>query len=84
MANDIDWRFIQINWTLYRDSAEDMWMAFSSASDSHSTPKKIDMERWLANKGLRAKDIATLFRDAEKTGEAALTVSRLHELTPSG
>ena len=37
------------------------------------------MEKWLANKGLRAKDIATLFRDAEKTGEAALTVSRLHE-----
>ena len=33
----------------------------------------------LADRGLRAEEIAKLFRDAEKTGEAALTVSRLHE-----
>ena len=79
MTDDIRWRFIRINWTLYRDTAEGLWMAFSSASDSHSTPEKTNMETWLADRGLRAEDIAKLFHDAEKSGEAALTVSRLHE-----
>jgi len=54
-------------------------MAFSSASESHRTSEKANMETWLADRGLRAEEIARLFHDAEKTGEAALTVSRLHE-----
>ncbi len=33
------WAFHRINWTLYRD-AEGLWMAFSSACDSHSTLEK--------------------------------------------
>jgi hypothetical protein len=61
------------------DKAENLWMAFSSASDSFSTSEKMDMETWLADRGLHAKDIAKLFGDVEKHGEAALTVSRLHE-----
>lgn len=79
MTDAIRWRFIRINWTLYRDKDEGQWMAFSSASDSHSTSEKTNMETWLADRGLGAEDIAKLFRDAEKSGEAALTVSRLHE-----
>jgi hypothetical protein len=79
MTDDISWRLIRINWTLYRDTTEGLWMAFSSTSENHSTSEKTNMETWLADRGLRAEEIARLFRDAEKTGEAALTVSRLHE-----
>lgn len=77
--DEVRWRFNQINWTLYRDTTEGLWMAFSSNSDSHRTAEKANMESWLAGRGLRTNDIAKLFRDAEKTGEASLTVSRLHE-----
>ena len=84
MTDDIRWRFIRINWTLYRDTTEGLWMAFSSASENHSTSDKANMETWLADKGLRAEEIAKLFHDAEKTGEAALTVSRLHGPPHSG
>jgi hypothetical protein len=79
MTDDVRWRFIRIKWTLYRKTAEGLWMAISSASDSHSTSEKTNMESWLADRGLRTEDIAKLFRDTEKSGEAALTVSRLHE-----
>jgi len=58
-------------------------MAFSSNSDSHRTTERKNMESWLTDRGLRAGDIAELFHQAEKTGEAALTVSRLHELPNS-
>jgi hypothetical protein len=54
-------------------------MAFSSASDSHSTLEKENMESWLTGKGLRAEDIEKLFHDVQKNGEASITVSRLHE-----
>jgi hypothetical protein len=50
------WSFHRINWTLYRD-VEEPWMAFSSASDSHSTLEKENMESWLTRKGLRVEDI---------------------------
>ncbi len=76
--NETRWAFHRINWTLYRD-AEGLWMAFSSASDSHSTLEKENMESWLTRKGLRVEDIEKLFHDVEKNGEAAITVSRLHE-----
>jgi len=72
------WAFHRINWTLHRD-AEGLWMAFSSTSDSHSTLEKENMESWLKRKGLRVEDIEKLFHDVEKNGEAAITVSRLHE-----
>lgn len=75
MTHDIRWRFIRINWTLYRDTTEALWMAFSSASENHSTFDRANMETWLADRGLRPEEIAKLFHDAEKTGEAALTVS---------
>jgi len=81
--DEVKWRFYSINWTLYRDITEGLWMAFSSDSDSHSTAEKTNMESWLAGRGLRTEDIAKLFRDAEKTGEAALTVPRLHEPPPA-
>lgn len=77
--DEIRWQFNQSNWSLYRDTAEGLCMAFSSTSDSHRTAEKTNMESWLADRGLRAEDIAKLFRDAEKTGEAAVTVSRLHQ-----
>lgn len=77
--DEVRWRFYRIRWMLYRDTTEGLWMAFSSNSDSHRTDDKVEMESWLADRGLRTKDIAKLFRDAEKTGEAALTVSGLHE-----
>ena len=54
-------------------------MAFSSASDSHSTLEKENMESWLTRKGFPLKDVEKLFHDVEKNGEAAITVSRLHE-----
>lgn len=47
--------------------------------DTHRSADRTNMESWLADRGLRAEDIAKLFRQAEKTGQAALTVSRLHE-----
>src|SRR5882672_6725748 len=75
----VSWQFFRINWTLYRDTSEGLWMAFSSNSDSYRTTEKTNMESWLADRGLRTEDIAKLFRQAEKTGEAAVTVSRLHE-----
>jgi len=37
------------------------------------------MKSWLTRKGLRVGDIEKLFHDAEKNGEAAITVSQLHE-----
>jgi hypothetical protein len=76
--DEIRWAFHQINWTLYRDD-EGLWMAFNSASDSHSTAEKKNMESWLMGKGLRVEAIEKLFHDVEKSGEAAITVSRLHE-----
>jgi hypothetical protein len=76
--DEIRWAFHRINWTLYRD-AVGLWMAFSSASDNHSTLEKKNMESWLTRKGLRVEDIEKLFRDVEKKGEAAITVSQLHE-----
>ena len=74
--DEIRWAFHRINWTLYRDD-EGLWMAFSSASDSHRTTEKKNMESWLTGKGLRAEDVEKLFREVEKNGEAAITVSRL-------
>jgi hypothetical protein len=76
--DEIRWTFNRINWTLYRD-AGGKWIAFSSASDSHRATEKSEMEPWLKGRGLRSADIQTLFRDVEKKGEAAVTVSRLHE-----
>jgi hypothetical protein len=76
--DEIRWGFHKINWTLYRDD-DGQWMAFSSASDSHRTIEKKNMESWLTAKGLLADDIEKLFRDVEMNGESAITVSRLHE-----
>jgi hypothetical protein len=72
------WAFNRINWTLYRDEAG-LWMAFSSASESHNTVDKKDMESWLTERGLRAEEVEKLFREVEKNGEAAVTVARLRE-----
>jgi hypothetical protein len=76
--DEIKWSFHRINWTLYLDDAG-LWMAFSSASQSHQTTDKGNMESWLGDHGLRAEDIQTLIRDVEKNGEAAITVSHLHQ-----
>ena len=75
--DEIRWSFIRIDWTLYHDSG--LWMAFNSVSESHETMDKENMESWLKGKGLRIGEIETLFRDAEKNGGAAITVSHLHE-----
>jgi hypothetical protein len=48
--DEVKWRFYSINWTLYRDITEGLWMAFSSDSDSHSTAEKTNMESWLAGR----------------------------------
>jgi hypothetical protein len=75
---EIRWAFKRINWTLYHDHAG-LWVAFSSTSESHNTMDKKNMESWLTERGLRAEEVEKLFRDAEKNGEAAVTVSRLRE-----
>ena len=76
--DEIKWAFIRINWTLYHDD-EGLWMAFNSASDSHKMTDRENMKSWLKDRGLRIAEIETLFRDAERNGEAAITVSRMHE-----
>lgn len=76
--DEIRWAFNRINLTLYRDDAG-LWVAFSSTSESYNTMDKKNMESWLTERGLRAEEIEKLFRDAEKDGEAAVTVSRLRE-----
>jgi hypothetical protein len=72
--DEIRWAFNSVNWTLYRDDAGP-WMAFSSTSESHNTMDKKNMDR-----GLKTEEVERLFPDAEKNGEAAVTVSRLREL----
>ena len=54
-------------------------MAFSSTAASHKTTDKTNMEAWLTDRGLRTEEIEKLIRDVENKGEAAITVSRLHE-----
>jgi len=76
--DEIKWSFNRINWTLCRDETG-LWMAFSSTSESHKTTNKGNMESWLRDQGLRADQIQTLIRDVEKNGEAAMTVSCLHQ-----
>jgi hypothetical protein len=76
--DEIRWAFIRINWTLYHDDAG-LWMAFNSASDSHKTMDKENMKSWLTDRGLKTAEIDTLFRDAERNGEAVITVLHLHE-----
>jgi len=76
--DEITWAFNRINWTLYRDDVG-QWMAFSSTSESHKTMDKKNMESWLTERGLRTEEAEKLIRDVEKNGEAAVTVSRLHE-----
>jgi len=76
--DEVRWAFNRISWTLYRDDAG-QWVAFSSISESHNTMEKENMESWLTERGLRAEEVEKLFRDVEKNGEAAVTVSRLHE-----
>ena len=74
----ITWAFNRVNWTLYRDDSG-LWMAFSSTSESHKTKDKKNMESWLSDRGLRTNEIESLIHDVEKKGEAAITVSHLHE-----
>lgn len=74
----ITWAFNRVNWTLYRDDSG-IWMAFSSTSESHKTRNKRNMELWLTGRGLRTEQIESLIRDVEENGEAAITVSQLHE-----
>jgi hypothetical protein len=74
----ITWAFNRVNWTLYRDDSG-LWMAFSSTSESHKTKDKKNMESWLTDRGLRTNEIESLIFDVEKNGEAAITVSHLHE-----
>jgi hypothetical protein len=76
--DEVRWAFNRISWTLYRDDAG-LWVAFSSTSESHNTMDKENMQSWLTERGLRAEEVEKLFRDVEKNGEAAVTVSRLHE-----
>jgi len=47
---EIRWQFNQINLTLYRGTAEGLWVAFSSTSDSHRTAEETNMESWLADR----------------------------------
>jgi hypothetical protein len=75
---EISWTFYRINWTLYRDAAG-LWMAFSSTGESHNTTDKSNMESWLMNRGLQTEHVESLIRDVENKGEAAITVSHLHE-----
>lgn len=74
---EIRWAFHRVKWSLYRD--EGVWMAFSSTAESHETTDKTNMEAWLEDRGLRTEEIEKLIRDVENKGEAAITVSRLHE-----
>jgi hypothetical protein len=74
----ITWAFSRVNWNLYRDDSG-LWMAFSSSSESHKTKDKKNMESWLMDRGLRTNEIELLIHDVEKNGEAAITVSHLHE-----
>ena len=74
----IRWTFSRINWTLYRD-ATGLWMAFNSTAESHNTTDRENMESWLTDRGLRTEEIERLFRDVDENGEAAITVSHLHE-----
>jgi hypothetical protein len=76
--DEVRWAFNRISWTLYCDDAG-LWVAFSSTSESHNTMDKENMESWLSERGLRAEEVEKLFRDVEKNGQAAVTVSRLHE-----
>jgi len=78
--DEIRWAFNSVNWTLYRDDAG-LWMAFSSTAESHNTMDKKTMESWLIDHGLKTEEVERLFREVEKNGEAAITVSRLHEHT---
>jgi len=74
----IIWALNRVNWTLYRDDSG-LWMAFSSSSESHKTKDKRNMESWLMHRGLRTDEVESLIHDVEKNGEAAITVSHLHE-----
>ena len=74
--DEIRWASVGVNWTLYRD-AMGLWVAFNSVSESHKTMDKENMELWLTGRGLRTGEIETLFRDAEKNGEAAIIISHV-------
>lgn len=78
MMDEIRWALHRINWSLYRDDSG-LWMAFSSNAENHKTMDKTNMESWLAHHGLRTEEVEKLVRDAETKGEAAITVSHLHE-----
>ena len=75
---EIRWAFNRVNWTLYRDDTG-AWIAFSSTSESHNTMDKKNMESWLIDRGLKTAEVERLLREAEKNGEAAVTLSRLRE-----
>ena len=76
--DEIRWDFHRVNWTLYQDSGG-LWVAFSSTSEGHHTMSKKEMESWLTSRGLTAAIVEKLFQEVEKKGEAAVSVSQLHE-----